>query len=85
MKREYVTPDIMFDSFALNENIASANQNCTRNITGQYSGSCGLHWEGMIIFTGPAIGCRNKVPDGSAAHDGICYYVPTGDNRVFNS
>ena len=85
MKRAYSTPDIMFDSFALNENIASVNTNCSRNITNQYSGSCGLLWEGMMIFTGPVRECLYKVPDGSAAHDGICYYVPIGDSRVFNS
>lgn len=85
MKKVYAAPDIVFESFALNENIASVNSNCTRNITGHYSGECGLEWYGMTIFTGPARGCINKIPDGSAAHDGICYYVPTSDNRVFNS
>ena len=85
MKKVYSTPDIMFESFALNENIASVNSNCTRNITNQYSGECGLLWNGMMIFTGNAYGCMYRVPDGSAAHDGICYYVPTGDNKVFNS
>ena len=82
MKKEYSTPDIMFESFALNENIASANSNCTRNNTNQYSGNCGLYWEGMILFTTTANGCRNKLPDGAM---GICYYVPSGDNKVFNS
>lgn len=75
----------MFESFALDQNIAYANGNCTRNITNQYSGECGLDWYGMMIFTGRAQGCMFKVPDGSLMHDGICYYVPTGDNKVFNS
>ena len=37
MKKAYSTPDIFFDSFALSENIASVNTNCSRNITTQYS------------------------------------------------
>ena len=82
MKKAYSIPDIIFESFSLSESIASANMNCTRNITNQYSGDCGLHWNGMIIFTTTATGCRNKLPDGAM---GICYHVPTGDNKVFNS
>lgn len=72
----------MFESFALSENISNVNVNCTRNITNMYSGECGLKWEGQILFTTTAAGCRNKLPDGAY---GICYHVPTGDNKVFNS
>jgi hypothetical protein len=82
MKKTYSTPDIMFESFALNENIANVNTNCTRNITNMYSGDCGLKWYDMFIFTTTAGGCQNKLPDGAY---GICYHVPTGDNKVFNS
>ena len=82
MKKIYSTPDIMFESFALSENISNVNANCTRNITNMYSGGCGFLWEGQILFTTTAAGCRNKLPDGAY---GICYHVPTGDNKVFNS
>ena len=82
MKKVYSAPDILFDSFALNENIANVNTNCTRNNDGMYSGTCGLEWNGQRIFTTTASGCRNKLPDGAY---GICYYVPTGDSKVFNS
>ena len=85
MKKEYSTPDILFESFSLNENIASANMNCTRNITNQYSGNCGLQYGNKIVFTVEAAGCRVKIEDGSPIFDGLCYHIPTGDNKLFNS
>ena len=35
MKKEYSTPEIIFDCFTLSESIANVNMNCTRNITNQ--------------------------------------------------
>ena len=85
MKKAYAQPDIWFESFALSENIASTTGGCTRNITNQYSGNCGLYLGNKIIFTIPAAGCKTKVKDGSPQYDGICYHVPQNDNRLFNS
>ena len=85
MKKEYSTPDILFESFSLNENIASGNATCTRNITNQYSGDCGLQYGNKIVFTVPAAGCRVKIEDGSPVFDGLCYHIPSGDNKLFNS
>ena len=85
MKKAYSTPDILFESFSLNENIASANTNCTRNITNAYSNTCGLQYGGKVVFTISAQGCIFKVQDGSPMFDGLCYHVPTSDNRLFNS
>ena len=85
MKKEYSTPEIIFDSFALSESIASANMNCTRNVTNQYSGNCGLQFGNKVIFTISAAGCKFKVQDGSPAYNGLCYHILTGDNKVFNS
>ena len=39
-------------------------------------------FESTCRNTTTATGCRNKLPDGA---NGICYHVPSGDNRVFNS
>ena len=83
MKKAYSTPDILFDSFSLSENIA--NTTCTRNITGQYSGSCGLQFGNRIVFTTSAVGCKFKIEDGSSMLDGLCYHIPTDDNKLFNS
>ena len=85
MKKTYSTPDIIFDSFALNENIASANSNCNRNITTMYSNSCGLWFGEKYVFTIAASGCEFKAQDGSPFFDGLCYHIPTADNRLFNS
>lgn len=85
MKKAYSTPDIFFDSFSLNENIASANSNCNRNITNMYSNSCGLWFGEKYVFTIAASGCEFKTQDGSPFFDGLCYHIPTADNRLFNS
>lgn len=85
MKKEYSTPDILFESFSLNENIASASGACTRNITNQYSGNCGLQYGNKIVFTVAAAGCRVKIEDGSPVFDGLCYHIPSGENKLFNS
>ena len=85
MKKEYSAPEIIFDSFALSESIANVNMNCTRNITNQYSGDCGLQFGNKIVFTISAAGCKFKIQDGSPMVDGLCYHIPTGDNKIFNS
>ena len=85
MKRTYSTPDIIFDSFSLRENIASANSNCSRNITNMYSNICGLEYGDKIVFTIAAAGCDFKTQDGNPFYDGLCYHIPTAENRLFNS
>ena len=85
MKKAYTQPSILFESFALSENIASANVNCTRNISNQYSGHCGLQFGNKIVFTTGVTGCRTKVEDGSSMFDGLCYHIPSGNNKLFNS
>lgn len=85
MKREYSQPNILFESFSLTENIAAASGGCTRNITNQYSGQCGLRQGNKILFTWEAAGCKTKIEDGSEMLDGLCYNLPSGENRLFNS
>lgn len=85
MKRIYSRPDIVFESFSLCENIASVNSNCSRNITTTYSNICGLQYGNKIVFTMAASGCQVKVQDGSPMFDGLCYHIPVGENKLFNS
>ena len=85
MKKEYSSPEIFFDNFALNVNIANVNMQCSRNITNHYSGDCGLQFGNKIVFTISAAGCKFKIQDGSPMVDGLCYHIPTGDNKLFNS
>ena len=44
MKKTYSVPDIMFESFSLNENIAASNGNCARNVNTHTIGVCGLEY-----------------------------------------
>ncbi len=85
MKKKYATPDILFESFSLDETISSVNSNCSRNLTTMYSNICGLEYGSKIVFTISAAGCEVKIQDGSPLLDGLCYHIPMGDNRLFNS
>lgn len=85
MRKQYTAPDILFENFSLNENIASANSNCSRNITTMYSNICGLEYGNKIVFTMSAEGCHVKLQDGSPLLDGLCYHIPVGNNKLFNS
>ena len=85
MKKVYSSPDIIFESFSLNENIAAANTNCTRNVTTQYSGTCGLQYGNKVVFTMSVGGCWVKIEDGSPLFDGLCYHIPYGENKLFDS
>jgi hypothetical protein len=85
MKKKYSNPDIVFESFSLDETIASANTNCTRNITNMYSNVCGMYFGEKLVFTIAAAGCQIKIQDGSPLFDGLCYHIPVGDNKLFNS
>ena len=85
MKKIYTTPDILFEPFSLDENIASTNSNCTRNITNAYAGVCGFPYGNKIIFTTAVAGCQVKLQDGSPIFDGLCYHIPVGENKLFNS
>lgn len=85
MKKEYSSPEILYESFSLNENIAVTNTNCSRNVNTQYSGDCGLQYGNKIVFTIPVTGCRVKIEDGSPVFDGLCYHIPSGENNLFNS
>jgi hypothetical protein len=85
MKRAYSTPDIVFENFSLNENIASANSNCSRNISNMSSNECGLLYGEKVVFTIAAMGCSFKTQDGNPMFDSLCYHIPTAENRLFNS
>ena len=85
MKKAYSAPDIIFESFSLNENIAASSSNCSRHVTTQTDGVCGLLYGTKIVFTMPVVGCQVKIEDGSPVFDGLCYHIPYGENKLFNS
>lgn len=82
MKKAYSTPDILFDSFALSQNIAAA---CAQNVNTQYTGVCGVPFGNKMVFTMGTSGCRVKIEDGSPVFNYLCYHIPVDQNKLFNS
>lgn len=84
MKKTYSKPEIMFECFAMNTNIAA---NCDHTF-GLYSkGICGIEDDtGKILFTRGAEGstCTLNGSD-EAKYNELCYHVPIEDNNLFNS
>jgi hypothetical protein len=85
MKKAYSAPNIIFERFSLDENIAATNGNCSRTVKTFSNGSCGLEFGDKMVFTIPVAGCCVKIEDGSPLFDGLCYHIPYGDNKLFNS
>ena len=83
MKKVYSKPEIMFEDFSVNTNIASgcevecnsAINECVLEVS--YPGID----ETLKIFVDEAMGC-NTTPSGK--YDGLCYHIPDGYN-TFNS
>lgn len=79
MKKIYSKPDILFDSFAMADSIAS----CEVQANFQ-SGTCGVVLtEAMTLFTQSVADCNWQFKD--EEYDGLCYHVPFGAYNVFNS
>lgn len=81
MKKTYSKPEIAFESFTLNTNIAG---DCGVKVEGSNAGTCGIEWAGKLLFLSGIEGCKNPVTadDGSS---GFCYDVPTDASGLFNS
>ena len=82
MKKNYSTPDIMFESFSLSTDIAG---NCARPTNTPVQGKCALIYAGRPLFVSGVDQCIFPIEDGSAQFNGICYYVPTNSTNLFNS
>lgn len=78
MKKSYNKPEIAFDNFGLSANFASTCPNATNH--DQYT--CGWTIAGRVIFVDGIDACKYVSADGEY---GVCYYVPSGDNQLFNS
>ena len=79
MKKAYSKPEIMFEDFALNENIAGNCQNVVSS--NQSKGKCGIQVNDDDFFftVGVISGCTIG-PD-----ENICYDVPYDYSTTFNS
>ena len=83
MKRVYLKPDIIFESFSLSESLAT---NCEVIVDGPSSGKCGYAYEGgngATVFIDSTTGCTVPTPD--QVENGFCYHVPIESNSLFNS
>lgn len=85
MKKKYMKPEIMFESFTLSANIAG---NCEIKINTQTAGTCGYPYEGgngQTLFTEMAGTKVCNIPMDDDETNGFCYHVPIESNSIFNS
>ena len=88
MKKVYEKPAIIFESFALSENIAA---NCESIVGNPSKGSCAVIGTGNIamfdsgVTTGACIYKPEDLGGTADMWDGACYHVPTEYNNLFNS
>ena len=85
MKKTYVKPEIMFESFALSTNIAGDCEPKTNLLS---NSTCGMDFSGLTVVMQGMNGCTDIKVDnvgGDGEFNGICYHVPTGDKNLFNS
>ena len=83
MRKAYVKPEIMFESFTLSTNIAAG---CEYKNGLHARDFCGYQTEFGVVFTDSVPtgdkGCKYVQPDNN---DTLCYHVPNDSNNIFNS
>lgn len=87
MKKTYVKPQIMFESFSVSENIAG---DCDRLVGNPSKGTCAVLGSGGIaVFTSDVSACDYTPTEINSededVYDGFCYHVPTEYTNLFNS
>ena len=88
MKKAYVKPEIVFESFLLSTSIAG---NCESIVGNPSKNVCGIPDEndipGMNLFIGTVNGCDIKVAEDeyTDGNNTFCYHNPTEYNNLFNS
>lgn len=82
MKKTYIKPQIMFESFSVSENIAG---DCDTIVNNSSRGSCAyVTRTGLNVFTSEMVGiCTTHEDDGD--YNGFCYHVPIDTQNLFNS
>ena len=79
MRKAYVKPEIMFESFTLSTNIAAG---CEYKNGLHARGYCGYETRNGVVFTEDVQGCKYTQPD---TNDTLCYHVPNDSYNIFNS
>lgn len=88
MKKAYVKPAIMFESFSLSTNIAG---DCEKIIDNQNRGNCGMEFGDITVFISEYTGCSTNdgvtidVGGDDGSYNGLCYHVPFDTKNLFNS
>lgn len=82
MKKVYIKPEILFESFTLSTNIAGDCDH--KNSLQSEKAQCGLEFGGDIIYLTGIQGCLEEY-DTDGAVSGICYHVPLETSQLFNS
>lgn len=83
MKKQYVKPQIIIETFSLCTNIAG---DCNVIIGNQSEYSCPyVDRSGNAIFTAALSSVCKDIQQADGANNGICYHVPYDDTDLFNS
>ncbi len=87
MKKIYSKPEIMFEDFSLNENIAG---NCSIKTHTPSQGTCAFTYEdefggAVVLFTNKVTACGNDNIFEEDGADGFCYHNPYANSNLFNS
>ncbi len=80
MKKQYIKPQIMFDSFELTDCIAAGCAFLNSNIQPYVCAVLDKEL-GFTLFTDIGI-CDSTPPGGN---DSICYHIPVADYNVYTS
>ena len=83
MKKNYIKPSIIFESFSISTNIAAGCEGIVGNPT---EGVCGIKLGPDTIFICGAEGSMCDMPSiEEGTHNTFCYHAPTEDHNLFNS
>lgn len=83
MKREYRKPMVVFENFAMSTNIAGTCEVKTWTPAQMTCPYTPPRFPDLSIFIDSSNGCTTAEADGE--YDGICYFVPSESNTLFNS
>ncbi len=80
MRKKYVKPEAIFESFELSASIAAG---CSPSGKAQFvHGDCAFKIGGSMLFTAEVQSCVDKITDGGQ----YCYHVPEGAaTKIFSS
>lgn len=85
MKKAYEKPEIMFENFTINVNIAA---DCDIKTGLPTNNTCGMDFSGEMVFLTGMGGCSDTAIDavgGDGEYNGICYHVMSNGQGLFNS